>query len=126
MRSSTTSLRSLGKCGRIVVLGRPPQDCANPRHRTAQRALEGLTRSLGKEARRGITANLVYVGEGAEARIEATLRFFSSPRSAYASGQVVHITADGPDSSAARLGANDGSSRGLRSGKRRSRTSARW
>jgi 3-oxoacyl-[acyl-carrier protein] reductase len=87
------TLRSLGKCGRIVVLGRPPQSCATPRQWTAQRALEGLTRSLGKEARRGITANLVYVGEGAESGIDATLRFFLSPRSAYVSGQVVRIEA---------------------------------
>ncbi|MEZ0605404.1 3-oxoacyl-ACP reductase [Paraburkholderia sp. IW21] len=85
------TLRSLGKCGRIVVLGRPPEACASARQWTAQRALEGLTRSLGKEARRGITANLVYVEQGAENGIEATLRFFLSPRSAYVSGQVVRI-----------------------------------
>ncbi|HEX3637655.1 MAG TPA: 3-oxoacyl-ACP reductase [Paraburkholderia sp.] len=85
------TLRSLGKCGRIIVLGRPPESCATPRQWTAQRALEGLTRSLGKEARRGITANLVYVEQGAENGIEATLRFFLSPRSAYVSGQVVRI-----------------------------------
>ncbi|NPT59189.1 3-oxoacyl-ACP reductase [Paraburkholderia elongata] len=85
------TLRSLGKCGRIIVLGRPPEACATPRQWTAQRALEGLTRSLGKEARRGITANLVYVEQGAEDGIEATLRFFLSPRSAYVSGQVVRI-----------------------------------
>jgi len=87
------TLRSLGKCGRIVVLGRPPEACANPRQWTAQRALEGLTRSLGKEARRGITANLVYIAQGAEHNAEATLRFFLSPRSAYVSGQVVRIAA---------------------------------
>jgi 3-oxoacyl-[acyl-carrier protein] reductase len=85
------TLRSLGKCGRIVVLGRPPEACAKPRQWTAQRALEGLTRSLGKEARRGITANLVYVAQGAEHDAEATLRFFLSPRSAYVSGQVVRV-----------------------------------
>jgi 3-oxoacyl-[acyl-carrier protein] reductase len=85
------TLRSLGKCGRIIVLGRPPEACASPRQWTAQRALEGLTRSLGKEARRGITANLIYVEQGAEHGIEATLRFFLSPRSAYVSGQVVRI-----------------------------------
>jgi 3-oxoacyl-[acyl-carrier protein] reductase len=85
------TLRSLGKCGRIVVLGRPPESCATPRQWTAQRALEGLTRALGKEARRGITANLVYVERGAEDGIEATLRFFLSPRSAYVSGQVVRV-----------------------------------
>ncbi|APA85107.1 3-oxoacyl-ACP reductase [Paraburkholderia sprentiae WSM5005] len=89
------TLRSLGKCGRIVVLGRPPEACANPRQWTAQRALEGLVRSLGKEARRGITANLVYVEAGSERGIEATLRFFLSPRSAYVSGQVVRIAAQG-------------------------------
>ncbi|MCX4157544.1 MULTISPECIES: 3-oxoacyl-ACP reductase [Paraburkholderia] len=86
------TLRSLGRCGRIIVLGRPPETCASPRQWTAQRALEGLTRSLGKEARRGITANLVYVEQGAENGIEATLRFFLSPRSAYVSGQVVRIS----------------------------------
>jgi 3-oxoacyl-[acyl-carrier protein] reductase len=91
------TLRSLGKCGRIVVLGRPPEACANPRQWTAQRALEGLTRSLGKEARRGITANLVYVAQGAEHEAEATLRFFLSPRSAYVSGQAVRI-ASSPES----------------------------
>ncbi|MGA3248904.1 MAG: 3-oxoacyl-ACP reductase [Paraburkholderia sp.] len=85
------TLRSLGKCGRIVVLGRPPEACANPRQWTAQRALEGLTRSLGKEARRGIAANLLYVAQGAENEAEATLRFFLSPRSAYVSGQVIRI-----------------------------------
>jgi 3-oxoacyl-[acyl-carrier protein] reductase len=87
------ALRSLAKCGRIVVLGRPPEACATPHQWTAQRALEGLTRSLGKEARRGITSNLLYVAHGAEHAFEATLRFFLSPRSAYVSGQVVRINA---------------------------------
>ncbi|MGF6754745.1 3-oxoacyl-ACP reductase [Paraburkholderia sp. GAS334] len=87
------ALRSLGTCGRIVVFGRPPEACATPRQWTAQRALEGFTRSLGKEARRGITSNLIYVAPGAEAQMEATLRFFLSPRSAYVSGQVVRIDA---------------------------------
>ncbi|NKJ50428.1 3-oxoacyl-ACP reductase [Burkholderia sp. SG-MS1] len=99
------TLRSLGKCGRIVVLGRPPEACASPRQWTAQRALEGLTRSLGKEARRGITANLVYVARGAEGSAEATLRFFLSPRSAYVSGQVVRIDAGAPGRPAAAAGA---------------------
>ncbi|WP_133649104.1 3-oxoacyl-ACP reductase [Paraburkholderia flava] len=85
------TLRSLGKCGRIVVLGRTPETCDEPRRHTAQRALEGLTRSLGKEARRGITSNLIYVAPQAAHRLEGTLRFFLSPRSAYVSGQVVRI-----------------------------------
>jgi 3-oxoacyl-[acyl-carrier protein] reductase len=98
------ALRSLGKCGRIVVLGRPPEACAAPRQWTAQRALEGLTRSLGKEARRGITSNLLYVAQGAEREMEATLRFFLSPRSAYVSGQVVRVAASTAAGAAAAAG----------------------
>jgi 3-oxoacyl-[acyl-carrier protein] reductase len=56
-----------------------------------RRALEGVTRSLGKEIGRGATVNLVHVEEGAEERIGPTLRFLLSPRSAYVSGQVVHV-----------------------------------
>ncbi|MEI6003059.1 3-oxoacyl-ACP reductase [Paraburkholderia bengalensis] len=87
------TLRSLDKSGRIIVLGRPPEACASPRQWTAQRALEGIVRSLGKEARRGIAANLLYAAHGAESNLEATLRFFLSPRSAYVSGQAVRIGA---------------------------------
>ena len=56
-----------------------------------QRGLEGLIRSLGKEIKRGVAAQLVYVDEGAENQIESTLRFLLSPRSAYVSGQVIRI-----------------------------------
>jgi len=83
--------RSVLPCGRVVVIGRPPESCASPRKATVQRALEGLTRSLGKELKRGITAQLVYVAPGAEDQLESTLRFLLSPRSAYVSAQVVHI-----------------------------------
>lgn len=84
-------IRSVAKSGRIIVLGRPPETCASPRAWTAQRALEGMARSLGKEARHGITSNLLQVAEGAS--FEGALRFFLSPRSAYVSGQVVRIEA---------------------------------
>ncbi len=93
MRSFTTRCARSASAGASSCWGGRRKACATPRQWTAQRALEGLTRSLGKEARRGITANLVYVGEGAENGIEATLRFFLSPRSAYVSGQVVRIEA---------------------------------
>lgn len=99
------ALRSLDQSGRIVVLGRPPEACASPRQWTAQRALEGVTRSLGKEARRGIAANLMYVSQGAENGLESTLRFFLSPRSAYVSGQVVRIGA-APGAMAQNVGAD--------------------
>ena len=85
------AVRQLGRHGRIVVLGTPPERCADPREATAQRALEGFTRSAGKEMRGGSTVQLVHVAEGAEAGIESTLRFLLSARSAFVSGQVVRI-----------------------------------
>jgi len=85
-------IRSVQKCGRAIVLGTPPEACESPREATAQRALEGFTRSVGKEIRKGSTSQLVYVAPGAEDQIASTLRFLLSPRSAYVSGQVVRIT----------------------------------
>ncbi|MFZ5561027.1 MAG: 3-oxoacyl-ACP reductase [Pseudomonadota bacterium] len=84
-------LRKTALCSRLIVLGVPPETTGNPRHATAQRALEGFTRSLGKEIKRGGSANLIYVTPGAEDQLEATLRFFLSPRSAYVSGQVARV-----------------------------------
>ncbi len=79
--------------GRIIVLGRPPELCKSPQTAIVQRALEGFTRSMAKELRKAITAQLVYVQEGAEVNLESTLRFFLSPRSAYVSAQVVRVLA---------------------------------
>ncbi len=86
----TPLLRSLQTCPRVVVLGTPPEQTTGG-ERVAQRALEGLTRSLGKEIGRGGTVQLVYVGAGAEAATASTLAFLLSPKSAYVSGQVVRI-----------------------------------
>ena len=83
--------RAVLPCGRVIIFGRPPEQCSNPRTATIQRALEGLTRSLAKELKRAIAVQLVYVAEGAEDQIESTLRFLLSPRSTYVSAQVVRI-----------------------------------
>jgi 3-oxoacyl-[acyl-carrier protein] reductase len=84
----------LQRSGRVVVLGTPPAETGSPRAHTAQRALEGFTRSLGKEiGGRGSTAQLVQVSLGAEDQLSSTLRFLLSPRSAYVSGQVVRVGA---------------------------------
>jgi 3-oxoacyl-[acyl-carrier protein] reductase len=80
------------RSGRVVVLGTPPAGLP-VRAATAQRALEGFTRSLGKEIGRGIAVQLVYVEEHAEDQIDSTLRFLLSPRSAYVSGQTIRIGA---------------------------------
>ena len=84
----------LARNGRVVVLGTPPAEAGSTRAATAQRALEGFTRSLGKEVGgRGATVQLVLVSPGAEDQLASTLRFLLSPRSAYVSGQVVRIGA---------------------------------
>ncbi len=82
----------LQRSGRVVVIGTPPVAAGSTRAHTAQRALEGFTRSLAKEiGGRGATAQLVYVEPGAEGELDSTLRFLLSPRSAYVSGQVVRV-----------------------------------
>jgi 3-oxoacyl-[acyl-carrier protein] reductase len=95
----TPLLRSLDSCPRVVVLGTPPESVEGS-ERVAQRALEGFTRSLGKEIGRGGTVQLVYVAEGAEEATASTLGFLLSPKSAYVSGQVIRIGATGEKSAA--------------------------
>ncbi|HEX5541542.1 MAG TPA: 3-oxoacyl-ACP reductase [Micromonospora sp.] len=88
--------RSLLPSGRVIIFGTPPEACGSPREATAQRALEGLTRSLGKEFGRGSTAQLVHVAPGGEPAVESTLRFLLSGKSAYVSGQVIRVGAAEP------------------------------
>ncbi len=92
-------LRSLAPSGRVVVIGTPPE-LTTGSERIAQRALEGFTRSLGKEVGRGSTVQLVYVAPKAEPALASTLAFLLSPKSAYVSGQVVRVgstTTDAPE-----------------------------
>ncbi|MGV9756407.1 3-oxoacyl-ACP reductase [Streptomyces tricolor] len=81
-------VRSVLPSGRIPVLG-APLDPADHHQSAAQQALEGFTRSLGKEIGRGRTVNLVRLTDAGAA--ESTLRFLLSPRSAYVSGQVIEV-----------------------------------
>ncbi|MFC8421845.1 3-oxoacyl-ACP reductase [Streptomyces sp. NPDC057236] len=86
-------VRSIAASGRIVVLG-APLDPADHHQAAAQQALEGFTRSLGKETGRGVTVNLVRLTDAPAA--ESTLRFLLSPRSAYVSGQVIGVGTHAP------------------------------
>ena len=83
--------KRLGQHARVVVLGTAPEHCQDLPQAVAQRALEGLVRSLAKELRRAITVQLIYVAPGAEEALDSSLRFFLSRRSAYVSGQVVRL-----------------------------------
>ena len=85
-------VRSVAESGRIVVLG-APLDASDHHQAAVQQALEGFTRSLGKEIGRGRTVNLVRLTDARAAG--STLRFLLSPRSAYVSGQVIEVGAYG-------------------------------
>ena len=91
----TPLMRSLTTNARVLVLGTVPEQTGSADERVAQRALEGFTRSLGKEIGKGSTVNLVYVAPDAESTISSTLAFFLSPKSAYVSGQVARLGATG-------------------------------
>jgi 3-oxoacyl-[acyl-carrier protein] reductase len=92
----TPLLRNLGPSGRIVVIGTTPEETGGAHERIAQRALEGFTRSLAKELRRGATAALVYLSPDAKPAatgLESTMRFILSGKSAYVDGQVFRVGA---------------------------------
>jgi 3-oxoacyl-[acyl-carrier protein] reductase len=92
----TPVLRNLAHCARVVVVGTTPEATGSIEERIAQRALEGFTRSLGKEVRNGATAALVYLAPDAKPAatgLESTLRFILSAKSAYVDGQVFYVGA---------------------------------
>lgn len=86
-------VRSLAKCGRIVVLGRPADQASDPEQAAVRNALDGFVRSIAKEVgKKGSTANLLVVDPGAEDRVDGPLRFLLTPRSAFVSGQPLRIS----------------------------------
>jgi 3-oxoacyl-[acyl-carrier protein] reductase len=87
-------VRKLRRNGRALVLAGIPEEAESPGGAIAQRAIEGVTRSLAKEiGAKGSTAQLVRVAGGGEPGIESTLRFLLSPKSAFVDGQVVEVGA---------------------------------
>ncbi len=86
-------IRSLDRCGRVVVLARTPASRSEPAAAAAHRAVEALVKSVGREiGKKGSTAQVVFVDPGAEDRVEAAVRFLLSDRSAYVTGQPVHLS----------------------------------
>ncbi|GCE40232.1 3-oxoacyl-[acyl-carrier protein] reductase [Rhodococcus wratislaviensis] len=87
-------IRNLTPSARVVVIGTTPEETSGVDEHIAQRALEGFTRSVGKEIKRGATAQLVYVSPKAPtglSGLESTLRFLLSAKSAFVSGQVIRV-----------------------------------
>ncbi|MGB8405650.1 MAG: SDR family NAD(P)-dependent oxidoreductase, partial [Mycobacterium sp.] len=92
----TPVLRNLAANSRVVVVGTTPNEISDIDEHIAQRALEGFTRSVGKELQRGATVGLVYLSPDANTGatgLESTVRFLLSGKSAYVDGQVFHVGA---------------------------------
>jgi len=86
-------IRSLTRCGRVVVLGRAVSDTEAPAKVAASHALVGFVKSVAKEVgRKGSTANLLLIEPGAEDQIEGPLRYLLTARSAFVSGQSLTVT----------------------------------
>ncbi len=91
------AMRSIAPSGRVLVVGTTPELAGSVDAQIAQRALEGFSRSVGKELLRGATANLVYLHPEAAAAatgLESTLRFILSAKSAFVDGQVFRVGKD--------------------------------
>ncbi len=90
------ALKALEGSGRVIVVGLEPDTAGGPTAVAVQQGIEGVVRSVGKELRRGATANLVRVDLLTDAPttptdLASTLSFLLEGRSAYVSGQVLHV-----------------------------------
>ncbi|ADG98613.1 short-chain dehydrogenase/reductase SDR [Segniliparus rotundus DSM 44985] len=88
------NIRSLGRSGRVVVIGTTPEEAGSPVAQAVQRGLEGFTRSLAKELLGGSTVQLVYLSPNAStglSGLESTVRFLLSGKSAYVDAQVIRV-----------------------------------
>ena len=90
------ALKGLRSSGRVIIVCRNPKSASSVGQAATRRALEGITRSIGKELRDGATANLILVDDGAEANVDASVRFLLSGRAAYVDGQVIRVGAGLP------------------------------
>ncbi len=96
-------LPALARSGRVLVLARPPEAAADPAVRAAREALPGFIRSLAKEiGKKGATAQVLFVADGADDRAEAVIRFVLSARSAFLDGQPLQVDARAEDAGAPR------------------------
>ncbi|SMY10880.1 3-oxoacyl-ACP reductase [Brevibacterium jeotgali] len=107
------ALRGLVRCSRVVVFSRDahiaperPAD-VDPALNAARSGTLGLMRSLAHEMRGGSTANGIVVSDGVPMdapSVQGALWFLLSSKSAYVSGQPLHVTtADGEATTAEAL-----------------------
>ncbi len=87
------NIRKLSSNGRIVIIASSEEDQKTIEGVCCSRGLEGFTRSIAKEiGKKGSTANIIYVREKSEERIEGVLRFLLSELSAFVDNQVFRVS----------------------------------
>ncbi len=88
------AVRGLRPSGRIVLLARGPADLEDWEAKAVAQALDGIDRTVGKELRKGATANLIQVGaDVSPAALASTLGFLLQGRSAFVDGQTWRVAA---------------------------------
>ncbi|MGB1327460.1 MAG: 3-oxoacyl-ACP reductase [Porticoccaceae bacterium] len=87
------NIAKLPRCGRVVIIGQQPSNINNVEHAIAQRGLVGFMKSVAKEiARKGATANLIFLNGFGHKGLAAPLRFLLSAGCAYTNGQIIDLT----------------------------------
>ena len=86
------AVRALEPSGRVVLLARGPAEVDDWEARAVAQALDGIDRTVGKELRKGATANLIQVGpEVTPAALASTFGFLLQGRSAFVDGQTWRV-----------------------------------
>ncbi|WP_432503850.1 3-oxoacyl-ACP reductase [Kineococcus arenarius] len=114
------AFRRTARSGRVLLLGAVPAEAGEGpggvEARAVQQGLDGLVRSLAKEARGGTTVNLLRVAEGAGQALRSPLEFLCSARSAFVSGQPLVVgpaTGTPADPARRRVAVVTGAARGI-------------
>jgi 3-oxoacyl-[acyl-carrier protein] reductase len=87
-------LRALAPSGRVIVVARPAGAEDPVELAAARQAVDGFMRSVAHELRFGATGNAILLGAGVPAGAPGALgalRFLLSARSAFVSGQPIHV-----------------------------------
>jgi 3-oxoacyl-[acyl-carrier protein] reductase len=88
------AVRGLEPSGRVVILA--DAEVEGLEANAVRQALDGITRTIGKELRGGATANLVQIASGVgPADLSSTLGFLLEGRSAFVDGQSWTVAATG-------------------------------
>lgn len=86
-------IKGLKKNAKIIIVGRHLSNTSTPAQAALASGLEGFVKSLAKEiGYKGATCNLIQLGPGAEKNLTTALYFFLSTKSAFVSGQTLHLT----------------------------------